>query len=129
MKFLLATAALLVSSVGAFVTPLVGSGRSTSTTFVLEASRKPFISGNWKLNPQTKEEATKLAKDIAAAVTKDSPAEVAIFVPYVFIEAAQKATNGKVQVGAEVSATIILLCLSFHRYKIIMISHEIRRRV
>jgi triosephosphate isomerase len=72
----------------------------------LEASRKPFISGNWKLNPQTKEEATKLAADIAVAVTKDSPAEVAIFVPYVFIEAAQKATNGKVQVGAEVSATI-----------------------
>jgi Triosephosphate isomerase len=105
MKFLLATTALLlVSSAYAFVAPLVvvGNGRS-ETSFALQASRKPFISGNWKLNPQTKEEATKLAADIAAAVTKDSPAEVALFVPYVFIEAAQKATNGKVQVGAEVS--------------------------
>jgi Triosephosphate isomerase len=109
MKLLLATTttttALLVSSAGAFVArPLPVGGGHRSMTALEAASRKPFISGNWKLNPQTKEEATKLAADIAAAVTKDSPAEVALFVPYVFIEAAQKATGGKVQVGAEVSA-------------------------
>jgi Triosephosphate isomerase len=105
MKFLHATttAALVVSSASAFVAPLV-VGKGGGSSFVLDASsRKPFISGNWKLNPQTKEEAIKLAADIAAAVTKDSPAEVALFVPYVFIEAAQTAAKGKVQVGAEVS--------------------------
>lgn len=75
--------------------------RSLST---LEVARKPFISGNWKLNPQTKEEAVKLASDIAASVTSSSPdADVALFVPYVFIEAAMGAVGGKLQVGAEVS--------------------------
>jgi hypothetical protein len=107
MKLLLATTALLATSASAFVAPLVGS--SVRSAFVLEASRKPFISGNWKLNPQTKEDATKLAADIAAAVSPDSPCEVALFVPYVFIEAAQQATKGKVQVGAEVSLYHILM--------------------
>lgn len=70
----------------------------------LEATRRPFISGNWKLNPQTREEATALATDIAASITKETPdADIALFVPYVFIEAAQKASGGKLMVGAEVS--------------------------
>lgn len=65
-------------------------------------ARKPFISGNWKLNPQTKSEAVALATDIAAQITDDSPdAEVALFVPYVFIEAAMGAVGDKLQVGAE----------------------------
>lgn len=67
----------------------------------LEA-RKPFISGNWKLNPQTKGEAVTLATDIASQITDDSPdAEVALFVPYVFIEAAMGAVGSKLMVGAE----------------------------
>lgn len=66
-------------------------------------ARKPFISGNWKLNPQTKDEAVQLAADIAGSITDSSPdAEVALFVPYVFIEAAQSAAAGKLQIGAEV---------------------------
>lgn len=65
-------------------------------------ARKPFISGNWKLNPQTKDEATALGADIAAAITSDSPdCDVALFVPYVFIEAAQGVVDNKLMVGAE----------------------------
>ena len=71
---------------------------------VLEAERKPFISGNWKLNPQTKDEATQLAKDIADSVLPTSPdADVALFVPYVFIDAAKQAVGDKIEIGAEVS--------------------------
>ena len=68
----------------------------------LEMARKPFISGNWKLNPQTREEAITLATDIAASITPDTPdIDVALFVPYVFIEAAMNAVGGKLMVGAE----------------------------
>jgi hypothetical protein len=69
----------------------------------LDMARRPFISGNWKLNPQTREEAVQLASDIANSITPNSPdADVALFVPYVFIEAAMNAVNGKLLVGAEV---------------------------
>jgi triosephosphate isomerase len=61
------------------------------------------MTGNWKLNPQTREEAATLASEIAAAIGPDSPdIDVALFVPYVFIEAAQKASGGSLMVGAEV---------------------------
>lgn len=66
-------------------------------------ARKPFISGNWKLNPQTKGEAVTLASEIASKITDDSPdADVALFVPYVFLEAAMGAVGNKLEVGAEV---------------------------
>ena len=88
-------------AVSAAFSPTFGGVRSSTQ---LEA-RKPFISGNWKLNPQTKGEALTLASDIAATITDDSPdAEVALFVPYVFIEAAMGAVGDKLSVGAEVSS-------------------------
>ena len=96
--------AALISSASAFT---ITTTTTTTPSFVrfqtaLDA-RKPFISGNWKLNPQTKQEAIDLAKGIAAAVTEDSPdADVALFVPYVFIETAMDAVDGKVDIGAEV---------------------------
>lgn len=70
----------------------------------LDMARRPFISGNWKLNPQSRDEAVKLATDIAASITTSSPdADVALFVPYVFIEAAMNAVGDKkLQIGAEV---------------------------
>lgn len=65
--------------------------------------RTPFITGNWKLNPQTKDEAVELAGKIASKINADSPkADVALFVPYVFIEAAMAACGDKLMVGAEV---------------------------
>ena len=64
--------------------------------------RRPFITGNWKLNPSTRDEAIALAKGIADAVTPDSPCEVALFVPYPFIECVQETVGDKLAVGAEV---------------------------
>lgn len=64
--------------------------------------RKPYITGNWKLNPSTRDEAVDLAKGIADSVTSDSPCDVALFVPFPFIEAAQQAAGDKLSVGAEV---------------------------
>jgi triosephosphate isomerase (TIM) len=91
----------LVGSTSAFA-PV--STRTHGQQFALEATRRPFISGNWKLNPQTKEEAVKLASEIAESITSSSPdVEVALFVPFVFLEAAMDAVNGKLRVGAEVS--------------------------
>ena len=78
----------------------------TTTTTRLHA-RRPLISGNWKLNPQTKEEALTLATGIASSITENSPdVEVALFVPYVFIESAMAAVGGKLSVGAEVGCSI-----------------------
>jgi triosephosphate isomerase (TIM) len=71
-------------------------------------TRRPFISGNWKLNPQTREEAVQLASDIAQSITPTSPdIDVALFVPYVFIEAAMNSVDEKLMVGAEVR---VLFC-------------------
>ena len=93
----------LLPFASAFIVPQTEKIASSSTLW----GRKPFISGNWKLNPQTRDEAVKLAADIAATVTHDSPdADVAIFVPYVFIEAAQNSAGERLFVGAEVSGVI-----------------------
>lgn len=103
MKFSLPLLFLLPSA-SAFIVP---QAEKISTTSLF--GRKPFISGNWKLNPQTRDEAVQLAADIAAAVTHDSPdADVALFVPYVFIEAAQKSAGDRLFVGAEVSSLFVL---------------------
>jgi hypothetical protein len=63
-------------------TTTTNSRRQPTGTLSLQAERKPLISGNWKLNPQTKDEAVTLAADIAAAIGPDTPdADVALFVP------------------------------------------------
>ena len=99
MKLSTALTTLLVSQATAF-TPSFGT-RSSSA---LEMARKPFISGNWKLNPQTRDEAIQLGTSIANSVTADSPdIDIALFVPYVFIEATHTAVGEKIMVGAEVS--------------------------
>jgi triosephosphate isomerase len=70
--------------------------------------RKPFITGNWKLNPTTKDEAVSLATGIADAVTKKSPGDVALFVPYPYLESVQAAVDGKVTIGAEVRFVVLV---------------------
>jgi hypothetical protein len=76
-----------------------------SGTQLFASQRKPFITGNWKLNPTSREEAVKLATGIANAVTSNSPdADVALFVPYPFIEAVKQAVGDRMEVGAEVSS-------------------------
>jgi Triosephosphate isomerase len=102
MTFSKLVIAATISSAAAFAPSFVSQRQSLTA---LEMARKPFISGNWKLNPSTKAEAESLAAGIAAAITPDSPdADVAIFVPYVFIDAARaKAEGSPLIVGAEVS--------------------------
>jgi hypothetical protein len=91
-----------------FLLSLAGSasGFAVSKTVVRSETmlfeRRPFITGNWKLNPSTRDEAVVLAKGIADAVNPDSPCEVALFVPYPFIEAVQEVVGDKLTVGAEV---------------------------
>lgn len=67
------------------------------------SARKPFITGNWKLNPQTKAEAIELALGIQSSITGKSPCDVGLFVPFPFIDAVQNAVGDKLVVGAEVS--------------------------
>ena len=88
---------------------LAESSTWTKSTTELYAERKPFITGNWKLNPTTKQEAIDLATGIAEAVTNDSPGDVALFVPYPFIETVQKCVGDKMVVGAEVSVHIRII--------------------
>jgi len=106
MKFFAALFLCLSSTVQAFA-PAVSLQHQRATMLALDMARRPFISGNWKLNPQTRDEAVTLATDIAASITPNSPdADVALFVPYVFIDAVMGAVGGKLEVGAEVSIAI-----------------------
>lgn len=100
MKYSIASLIALFGSANAFA-PTLGVRRSSQIT-ELSATRKPFISGNWKLNPQTKDEAITLATEIAASVGPDTPdCDIALFVPYVFIESTHVAVGEKINVGAE----------------------------
>lgn len=82
--------------------PSTPTSFSRTTTALHATARRPLISGNWKLNPQTKDEAITLASEIAASIGPDTPdCDVALFVPYVFIEAAHEAVGNKINVGAE----------------------------
>lgn len=104
MKFAVAIASSLCAggAVTAFAPAVISRQGVAQPTQTQLYGRKPFISGNWKLNPKTKDEALTLAKEISASITEDSPdADVALFVPYVFIESAMSAVGGKLSVGAE----------------------------
>lgn len=96
MRFPVVSVIGLATSVSAFVPAPTLPTQSETRLF----ERKPFITGNWKLNPSTKDEAMKLASDIASAITPESP-DVALFVPFPFIESVQSAVNDKLLVGAE----------------------------
>ena len=107
MKFnqlsFLAIAAASTSGVAGFSPSSSFGVKTTVASSTSLDARKPFISGNWKLNPQTKNEATTLATDIAASINENTPdADIALFVPYVFIESAMASVDGKINVGAEV---------------------------
>ena len=97
---LLFATSLLASSANAFSPLNAQSSRSIETTSLF--ARKPFITGNWKLNPSTKDEAITLATGIADAVTPDSPCDVALFVPFPFMEPVMEVVGDKLSVGAEV---------------------------
>jgi triosephosphate isomerase len=89
----------LLKSAAAFTSQQTGSSRLSTKLF----SRRPFITGNWKLNPSSKQEAIDLATGIADAVTSDSPCDVGLFVPFPFLETVQSIVGEKLVAGAEVS--------------------------
>jgi len=102
MKLSTASIFSILGSATAFAPSTFGGVKTNSYEQTELYARKPFISGNWKLNPQTKEEAVALASEIAKSVGPDTPdCEVALFVPYVFIESAITAVSGAIQIGAE----------------------------
>jgi len=94
----LIAATLLVESGSAFTFQNSNNARSFQTKLF---ERKPFITGNWKLNPSTKDEALELATGIASAVTEESPCDVALFVPFPFMESVMEIAGDKLKVGAE----------------------------
>merc|ERR1719261_60684 len=100
MRFSTVAFSLLLSSgASAFQqNPLHGSRVASGTQLF---ARQPFITGNWKLNPQTKQEAVELATGIANAVSSESPCDVGLFVPFPFIESVHSAVGDKLVVGAE----------------------------
>lgn len=99
----LLAATLLVGDGSAFTSPM--ARRQVGTELF---ARKPFITGNWKLNPSTKDEALTLATGIAEAVTPDSPCDVALFVPFPFMETVMNSVGDKLEVGAEVRNWFLL---------------------
>ena len=101
MKVAAASLLLSVSAASAFAPSISTSASLPPATSTQLFERKTFITGNWKLNPQTKAEALELATGIASAVTPDSPCDVALFVPFPFLEPVQKAVGDKLKVGAE----------------------------
>lgn len=96
------TASITTSTTSSTVATAGAFGSSTQ----LFGKRKPFITGNWKLNPATKAEAISLAQDIVASVHADTPGDVGLFVPFPFIEAVQNVCGDKITVGAEVSCNL-----------------------
>lgn len=105
MKFSSSAISVVLATLGA-VEAFVPSTVVRPTT-ELFAERKPFITGNWKLNPATKAEAVDLASGVASQAD-NSLADVAIFVPSIFIESVQKIAGGKLNIGAEVSTRFVL---------------------
>lgn len=100
MKIAALSVLALTGSVSSFVSKTAYTRGGETSTRLFE--RRPYITGNWKLNPSTRDEAVALAKGIADSVTPDSPCDVALFVPFPFIEAAQQAAGDKLKIGAEV---------------------------
>ena len=101
-------AALLMASplVAAFTGPAaLGLRRPATRTSGLcdlcMADRRPFIAGNWKMNPETLDEAKKLAAEIGAA-SSTAEAQVALMVPHTFMYSLGEVLKGSnVEIGAQ----------------------------
>jgi len=73
-----------------------------SGLFMVADGRKPFIAGNWKMNPTTIEEAHSLASKVKELTKGRSEIDIALFAPYPFIYTAKKAVDGSsIMVGAQ----------------------------
>eukprot|EP00527_Entomoneis_sp_CCMP2396_P008408 CAMPEP_0198147746 /NCGR_PEP_ID=MMETSP1443-20131203/37567_1 /TAXON_ID=186043 /ORGANISM="Entomoneis sp., Strain CCMP2396" /LENGTH=295 /DNA_ID=CAMNT_0043812209 /DNA_START=41 /DNA_END=928 /DNA_ORIENTATION=+ len=102
MKLLAATLSTLLAGASAFIPRQQPQSLNGDLGFTTELfARKAFITGNWKLNPQTKEEAEQLATGIAESISSSSPSDVGIFVPFLFLDCVKSIVGDKAVVGAE----------------------------
>jgi len=102
MKFSAALTLLSVAgTTNAFVNNKFASPSHRTMIGTELSARKPFITGNWKLNPQTKAEAVDLARGIADSIGDDAPSDVGLFVPFPFLDTVQSIVGDKLIVGAE----------------------------
>ena len=104
MKFLPLSLLLLPASGFVSVPPPTASA---SPSF-LPATRRPFIAGNWKMNPSTLPDAVSLARSISSSVTPSTPCDVCVFAPMPFIDACRTAAGASgegsgLDIGAELS--------------------------
>lgn len=97
------TVTLLVGHGAAFSNVRIGNGFKHAPSQTELYARKPFITGNWKLNPTTKDEALTLATGIADSISPESPCDVALFVPFPFMDAVMDKVGDKLKIGAEAS--------------------------
>lgn len=101
-----ATASAFAPSPGLFArAPSLRAGVSkaarSNDVLSLSMARKPFIAGNWKMNPTTVDEAKTLAKEIADA-SMTANAQVAICSPHPFLYSVGNIFKGSnVELGAQ----------------------------
>ncbi|EKX31363.1 hypothetical protein GUITHDRAFT_166901, partial [Guillardia theta CCMP2712] len=75
--------------------------RQASKQNICMTSRRPFIAGNWKMNPESIEEAAKLAAGVVEG-SKGSKPQVAIFVPHAYLYTVGDTVKGSdVELGAQ----------------------------
>eukprot|EP00547_Thalassionema_nitzschioides_P011405 CAMPEP_0194257770 /NCGR_PEP_ID=MMETSP0158-20130606/39860_1 /TAXON_ID=33649 /ORGANISM="Thalassionema nitzschioides, Strain L26-B" /LENGTH=277 /DNA_ID=CAMNT_0038996933 /DNA_START=202 /DNA_END=1035 /DNA_ORIENTATION=+ len=65
------------------------------------SERKPFITGNWKMNPKSRTEAIDLAQGIVNCIKSDNKSDVGLFVPFPFLDSVKNVVGDSIIVGAE----------------------------
>mmetsp|Transcript_24046 Transcript_24046/g.49734 ORF Transcript_24046/g.49734 Transcript_24046/m.49734 type:complete len:285 (-) Transcript_24046:521-1375(-) len=99
LKLLVALAAFSGASAFAPSTSVLPSARRSVRASL--AMRDSYMAGNWKLNPESLDDAKALAKEVVEA-SSDMPGESAVFVPFPYLGAVGDVLEGsKVQLGAQ----------------------------
>jgi len=101
---LLCAFVLLAVTCNAFLQPqnLKPQRYAASKLSMVADGRRPFIAGNWKMNPTSLEEAKTLAAKVAELTKENTEVEMAVFAPHPFIYPVAKELEGSnVVVGAE----------------------------
>jgi triosephosphate isomerase len=108
MKLSLSIAAFLLSEANAFAPTII---RRSVTSTELAAGRQPIMAGNWKMNPETEEDALELINGLTSLLgaetcpmdeENEGCTEVVVFPPHPFIRQVKDiAENAGITVGAQ----------------------------
>jgi len=63
--------------------------------------RKKIIIGNWKMNPETAEEAEKLFSTVAKNVSRTKKTDIVICPPFIYLQALLKIRTSKIKLGVQ----------------------------